>query len=543
MSWWQLLIVGAAAFIVWDFRRFRRAKAARQASSSGAGSNDPARPLRDVPVSPPAGVSECVSVILRRQVPPRFEAPRSWLGGLPMISDHVEWPRSVSAEHPEQGERPLHFLAQIACADLPAELWGGLGPRDGWLLLFVDPNQGAPEEPDAFRILHVDTLGPERKPPFDLGPVHDGAYTGPGYDYCRSLAEVPTLWRRWPVDLVVVANTLTKAGNRTVVAPDNFAEILYPGQRVAPDRQRPSDPEPFTWRGALYVLDSIERSCSAPMDELRLPNELAERLNQPGYIGSIIAAVDADDAKWTASSQPLLEGPEPEDETLRLRRVQTIAVAEVRRTRREALAAFLASHSTPDSIIAYLRQSNRDLRHWRAEVVDRVAGERSAVLAHDLDSLMPIEAWQALKARLRRDTFRFWNYHWVDRDGERLHVSFWKKELSADLGQRTGVRELVADYYVDAVRRSLIPPAVLAEFEPHWRSLDDNRPHRMGGYHDGVQSDARVGPASELLLFQIASDDAMHWSWGDSGAFYFFLKPDALKALSFSRAQILLECH
>ncbi|MBR1209741.1 DUF1963 domain-containing protein [Bradyrhizobium sp. JYMT SZCCT0180] len=291
------------------------------------------------------------------------------------------------------------------------------------------------------------------------------------------------------------------------------------------------------------MLDSIERACSTPMDELRLPNELVERLNQPGYIGSILAAVDADDAKWTASSRPLLEGPEPEDETLRLRRVQTIAVAEVRRTRREALAAFLARHSTPDSIIAYLRRSNRDLRHWRAAVVDRVAGERSAVLGHDLDSPMPIEAWQTLKTRLRQDTFRFWNYHWVDRDGERLHVSFWEKELSADLGQRTGVRELVADYYVDVARQSLIPRAVLAEFEPHWRSLHHNRPHRMGGYRNGVQSDAQIGPTNELLLFQIASDDAMHWSWGDSGAYYFFLKPDELKALNFSSAQILLECH
>ena len=156
---------------------------------------------------------------------------------------------------------------------------------------------------------------------------------------------------------------------------------------------------------------------------------------------------------------------------------------------------------------------------------------------------MPIEAWQTLKTRLRQDTFRFWNYLWVDRDGERLHVSFWEKELSADLGQRTGVRELVADYYVDAARRSLIPPAVLAEFEPHWRSLHHNRPHRMGGYHDGVQSDAQIGPTSELLLFQIASDDAMQWGWGNSGAYYFFLKPDELKALNFSSAQILLECH
>ena len=539
MSWWQFLIIGVAAFIVWDYRRFRRAKEAQQSSPNGAF----VTPMRDVPATPPAGVSENVSVILRRQVPPRQEAPRSWLGGLPMMPVHVEWPRSISAEHPDKGERPLHFLAQIACADLPADLWGGLGPREGWLLLFIDPNQGVPEGPDAFRILHVDALGPERKPPADLGPVYDGMYTDPGYGYCRSLAEVPSLWRRWPVDLVVVANTLTKEDNRTVVAPDNFAEILYAGQRVVPYRERPSDPEPFTWRGALYVLDSIERSVASPLDELRIPDKLVERLNQPGYIGSIIAALDADDAKWAASSRSLLEGPEPEDEALRQRRVQTIAVAEVRRKRREALAAFLARHSTPDSIIAYLRQSHRDLRHWRAGVVERVAGERSAALAHDLDSPIPENAWHALKARLRQDTFRFWTYQWPDRNGESLHVSFAESEISADRDQRTGVSELVADYYVDAARRSLIPSAVLAEFEPHWRSLHHNRPHRMGGYHDGVQSEARIGPSRELLLIQIASDDAMHWSWGDAGAMYFFLDPDGLEKLNFSSAEMSLECY
>ena len=161
MSWWQVLIICFVAFVIWDFRRFRRAKQAGLPFAPAWS----AAPTRDAPVAPPAGISENVSVILRRQIPPRFEAPRSWLGGLPMMPDHVEWPRSISSEHPERGERPLHFVAQIACADLPAELWGGLGPRHGWLLLFIDPNQGGPEGPDAFRVLYVDTLGAERRPP------------------------------------------------------------------------------------------------------------------------------------------------------------------------------------------------------------------------------------------------------------------------------------------------------------------------------------------------------------------------------------------
>src|SRR5687767_10557155 len=110
----------------------------------------------------PPRVAESISVVLRRQVPPRPEAPRSWLGGLPMMPEHVAWPRSISAEYPEKGERPLHFVAQVACADMPPQLWGGLGPRHGWLLLFIDPNHFEPLGPDALRVMHIETLGSER---------------------------------------------------------------------------------------------------------------------------------------------------------------------------------------------------------------------------------------------------------------------------------------------------------------------------------------------------------------------------------------------
>ncbi|KOY06125.1 hypothetical protein WN73_23415 [Bradyrhizobium sp. CCBAU 45394] len=84
---------------------------------------------------------------------------------------------------------------------------------------------------------------------------------------------------------------------------------------------------------------------------------------------------------------------------------------------------------------------------------------------------------------------------------------------------------------------------MLSEFEPYWRSLYHNRPHRIGGYHDGLQSDARIGPTRKLLLFQIATDDAMHWCWGDVGAYYVFIDMDALKKMDFSQATITLECY
>jgi uncharacterized protein YwqG len=531
VPWWAYVIIALAAFIAWDFRRFRRSKCAVQATSLQA--------KRDIPRRYPDGVSESVSVVLRRQIPIRFEQ----IGGLPMMPEHVEWPRSISSEHPQRGERPLHFLAQISCADLPAVLWGGLGPRHGWLLLFVDPNRGVPEGADAFRVLHVDALGVERQAPRDLGPVHDGVYTGPSYDYCRSIEDVPSMWRRWPVDLIVVPNQICKEGNRTQVAPENFAQILYEGRPVAQERQRPRDPEPFSWRGALYVVDSIERSLAAPLSELRIPEKLVERLNEPGYIETIVPALEAKEAEWAKPYRSLLDGPEPEDENERERRAAMIDWLQQRRMEREKLTAFLNRHQPPASIVDSLRRFDEEWRLWRTAARSRIADERSAISGHDLDSAIPAEAWKALETRLRQDRFRTWTYRWVERDGDSLHVTFEELEFSGFSGERTAVKEMVADYYTDARRRPLIPQAIVAEFEPHWRSLNHNRPHRMGGYHDGLQSDAEVGPAKQLLLFQIATDDAMNWCWGDAGAYYAFIEPDDLERLAFSKAQLILECH
>jgi hypothetical protein len=205
-------VAGVASAIVHAARRRRRLRdwqvrlARVDASLSGAQAAGDAA----------SGVTETVTVELRRQIPPRpDEPPRSWLGGLPMLPDGVAWPRSVSSEDPDGGERPLHFIAQICCADLPPDLWAGLGPRHGWLLLFIDPNQGAPQGPDAFCILHTDELGSERTPPIDLGPVHDGVHTGWDYQDCGGGEGIPRLWNRWPVDLVAMPNVLSGEG-RTV---------------------------------------------------------------------------------------------------------------------------------------------------------------------------------------------------------------------------------------------------------------------------------------------------------------------------------------
>ncbi len=79
----------------------------------------------------PAGKTR-TSAVLLRQVPIRFdEAPRSWLGGVAQMRDYVVWSRTKG------NKAPPHSIVQIACADLPPGVWGGLGPRKGRLFLYA----------------------------------------------------------------------------------------------------------------------------------------------------------------------------------------------------------------------------------------------------------------------------------------------------------------------------------------------------------------------------------------------------------------------
>ena len=252
-----------------------------------------------------AAVSETMSVVLRRQIPPRLDQPsRSWIGGLPQMPDEMEWPRSISSESPQQGERPLHFLAQVCCADLPQELWGGLGPRDGWLLLFIDPNQGCPEGPDAFKVLHIDALGPEREPPFDLGPVYDGVYTGPDYRYLLPDEPVPNKWRRWPVDLIVVPNEAREEQGRTLVTPENFAPILYDGAEVRSGHSLPAPPRPLTVGHARYALAAVRRNLDRAVPPIKISEQFTDELKKSGAIAALLRNCAAEQAAIRGSSGP-----------------------------------------------------------------------------------------------------------------------------------------------------------------------------------------------------------------------------------------------
>jgi|GEM_PF-3197462 len=82
---------------------------------------------------------------------------RSWIGGNPSLPDDVPWPELEGA--------PANFYAQVNCAELPDGIWGGLGPKEGWLCFFASRGHLS-----KVAVLHTLELGKERQAP--VPPAH-----------------------------------------------------------------------------------------------------------------------------------------------------------------------------------------------------------------------------------------------------------------------------------------------------------------------------------------------------------------------------------
>lgn len=215
---------------------------------------------------PPASETEAqvVSVRLVPQIPPRDAIlTHNWLGGRPRLPAAMDWPRidGVAAD----------FLAQIACADLPAGLWDGMGPRHGSIALFGHPDTGAP------LVLHLAEDGPPRDPPHAPGPAYFGPHGGVRFSDLASLA-IPA-FPEWPVDIVAVAagdadprRSETGAGDPADALNARIYDIADPAFH------------PFDWDSMLAMAQILEgrlkRLPADGADEAAANADAAERARE-----------------------------------------------------------------------------------------------------------------------------------------------------------------------------------------------------------------------------------------------------------------------
>lgn len=188
------------------------------------------RRLRRAARSPSPALSLQPVVPLYRDTP-----VHSWLGGAPHMPTDIAWPDLDGA--------PALFLAQIDCAEFPLSLWGGRGPRDGWLLLFASHLPGG-----HIALLHNSKRGHERRPEVAqrftrlhpervdlLGRVR-GGYSNPP---------------RWPVslDLILTPDGLPSAPPAPAQCPE-VVRLLESGDPAAPPLR------PFNWTSAFLLLEA-----------------------------------------------------------------------------------------------------------------------------------------------------------------------------------------------------------------------------------------------------------------------------------------------
>lgn len=182
-------------------------------------------------------VSEAVSLRLVPQIPPRDAiSTNSWLGGRPHLPAGTEWPKI--------DDQPTDFLAQISCADLPRDLWGGLGPRDGALALFIHRRK------PIVRVLHLRDVGAPVAAPFTLNDAEGwfGPYGGLASGDLASLAV--RAFPEWPVDLVAI-----RPGDADPRGEDNAGDL----DAIAFDRSYDiADPafHPFDW-GSMAAMTAL----------------------------------------------------------------------------------------------------------------------------------------------------------------------------------------------------------------------------------------------------------------------------------------------
>lgn len=126
--------------------------------------------------------------VLKRVPLVQGEPGHGWYGGEPRMPSYFSWPTGPDGE-------PLIFVAQLDCSALPARLWGGVGPREGWLLFFIGHAVAETDYRHSLpvRVLHTMELGPERAQRF-IGKVE---WLG---NYPETLSGgTPIMLPRWPI--------------------------------------------------------------------------------------------------------------------------------------------------------------------------------------------------------------------------------------------------------------------------------------------------------------------------------------------------------
>jgi hypothetical protein len=176
--------------------------------------------------------------VLAPIVPIRFDEADSWFGGKPKLPKDMRWPEHKGV--------PLHFACQINLSQLPAGIWSGAGPRDGWLAVFFHPVGNAAQ------VLHVRGEIEERDGPGQMAAEWARTYA--------SQAKATDFLPRWPVRIEV--GRRARAIDTVSRRPSESA-----WQGIKPDLANTAI-HPFDTKTLVVLLDSLEEFFLGQMKQM-----------------------------------------------------------------------------------------------------------------------------------------------------------------------------------------------------------------------------------------------------------------------------------
>jgi Domain of unknown function (DUF1963) len=429
------------------------------------------------------------AVLLHRPWPPHAGPPtNSRFGGLPNLPGRYAWPRTSNGT-------PLHFLAQVDCADVRFRT---PLPDRGVLFFFGrdDEEQIWNERPpasDDCRVLYAldaFALTPPRQPPADLPPITGDAGSGAFYHHRVGREKGPNVHTAWPI------------------VPLRFDS--FPDASALPER--------FEW--SLGFFRDLLRSVPGARDAVKRDREMR----------------DAYDARLKARRVAAFEAATG---VLPPQRDPTPLNYDTRAG--EAILGFAASG--PDSFPqhwAYVHSLARAILHRPTSFTygNEAEGERLATEA---------ERWLARSREVPLDR--------PVAEDDRQALRAWLVTLKSthdpsEMGYRAAQLAFLAAVATirawagDPTLAALVPAHVYAACEAYFSNYTTSGVYfsQMLGHAPSAQ---QALPADDptICLLNLESDSAVGWSFGDDGQCAFWIAPRDLARRDFSKVEGTIVGH
>lgn len=410
----------------------------------------------------------------------------AWLGGGARLAPGMDWPVI-------EGTR-LQLLAQFNCAKLPADLWDGLGPRRGWLALFVHPETLQP------KVLHFATAG-EFKPSPPIGPDCNMI----GYDG-RKAAEAcgyTGVFPRWPATLETAA---TSEGAPRGPHGGSLSHIRYAQRHdfVADGRW------PFDWASAAKMIEIA-------IDELE---RIVPASEAPGAWFTPEAIVKS--AQGIAAAKA--SGADAE----------TIAGLEVR------LGEMVVTAAVHDYRVRHGAGVLAALRALKMRIAD-VASRQSFSEATIGEVLTQLQSMQWMHKRtppFYRDGIKLSEVQRAAEGCEAFLLPLTTHDSAAAPtwvhAFETHLLEAARPVYLDDP--AALPARLRADCEEMWASRAAESAGGIG--HVPWRYVHEFDDGEDVTLLELPSSDLIGWQWGDVDNIVITMKRKALARGDFSRARV-----